>query len=118
MKKEIFAGYNILNFGENHYSYGMQAVVFNTKEVDYKTVAELEGVFLHPTTSVNECDIFALLGTKEQFDKFYQQVKEGHCATIAFKEVGGHPADPNSPLWKTISDRVKELEKEFKPWYD
>lgn len=118
MKKEVFAGYNILNFGENHYSCGMQSVVFNSKEVDYKTVANLEGVFLHPTCSPNECDIFAYLGTEEQFKQLYQQCKESQCATIAFKGVGGHPADPNSPLWKTISDRVRELEKEFKPWYD
>ena len=115
MKKIEINGISADNYGSNNYSCGMEGIVFSTKDITVEQVKLLPNVFLHPTVEPNSYEIFALLGTKEQYEEFLKDAKESHCANKAFNELG-HPRNDNE--WNKLKSRIKELEAEFKPWYE
>lgn len=116
MKTIEIQGHKCTNFGSNNYSHGMEAVVFNPKDLTAKEVAALPGVFLHPTCKPNSLEIFALLGTQEQFKKFYKSAVEQYASNKAIKEFG-MPEHSDRDTWGKIHKLIEELEESFKPWY-
>ena len=114
MNKIEINGHKATDFGTNNYSCGMRAIIFNPNEVTIEEVKELPGVFLHPTVRPNSLEIFALLGTDEQFIEFYNSAVESHCSKQAFRELG-NPTDKEG--WKKLSNHVDELKSSFIPWY-
>ena len=72
MKNITVAGIPAQNYGSNNYSQGMEVIIFNPKDISVEKVKELPNVFLHPACEPNELEIFALLGTVEQFERFYE----------------------------------------------
>ena len=79
---------NFDNYGSNNYSHDMQAVVFNPKDID-KTNLESTGIFfIHPTLESNNLEIFALMGTKAQFDIFKPDAIESYCTKKACDKYG------------------------------
>jgi len=118
MEKLTINGHVACNFGSNNYSHGMEAIVFNPSMTTIEQVKNLPNVFLHPTVEPNSLEIFALLGTQEQFDGFFKDAKETYCSQQAVKELGGIPSYNNEGAWKKIHEREDELWAEFKPWHE
>jgi hypothetical protein len=115
MKTQLH-GYNIHNFGKNNYSYNMEAIIFNPKDITPQEVSQLPNVFLHPEFEPNTLEIFALLGTKEQFTSFYEAVKRSCCTKAAISKFG-MPRYEDRDTWSKINDYAEELESSFKAWY-
>ena len=67
----------------------MEAIIFNPSDIKVEDVVKLPNVFLHPTHAANSLEIFAILGTEEQYRKFYADCKSCQCTKIAVKERGG-----------------------------
>lgn len=114
--KTIIEGYAVDNFGSNNYSYGMEAIVFNHKEVTVKEVEKLPNIFLHPICKPNSLEIFALLGTQEQFAKFYKSAVSSYAAKAAFDKYG-MPENEDRGTWNLIHSYVEDVEADFVPWY-
>ena len=117
MNKVIIHGVEAYNFGSNNYSFGMEAVVFNPANVTVKQIKEMDGVFLHPTCKPNRLEIFALLGTQEQFDKFYPSCVEAEMAKLAQSKLGV-PNYEDSAAWQSFVAFTDDLVASFIPWYD
>lgn len=116
MNTIIISGHTANNFGSNNYSYDMEAIVFNHKDITVREVEKLPNVFLHPTVEPNSLEIFALLGTKEQFDKFYASAVATHCSKKAIDKFG-MPDYSDRDAWNELNSYRKDLESEFVPWY-
>ena len=106
------------NYGTNNYSCGMEAIIFDAKDIKIEDVVKLPNVYLHPTHAANSLEIFAIRGTEEQYKKFYKDCKSCECTNIAVKERGGMPKIDDRDGWDELGRRIEELEAEFKPWYD
>lgn len=111
MKKIFIAGIPAMNFGSNNYSYGLEAITFNPKDITPEQIVELEGCYLHPTCAPNSEEIFALMGTQEQYDKFYEDAIENHCVMMASREY-----DIMSE-YEEFSKLKDKLLSEFTPWF-
>lgn len=118
MKKILINEIPTDNYGANNYSCGMEAIIFNPKDIKIEDVVKLPNVFLHPTHAANSLEIFAVMGTEEQYKKFYEYCKSCECTNIAVKERGGMPKIDDRDGWDELGKRIEELEAEFKPWYN
>ena len=112
--KTIISGYIVDNFGSNNYSHGMEAIVFNPKDVSVREVEKLTNVFLHPTVEPNSLEIFALMGTAEQFNSFYRDAVSSYCAKKAFDKFGYPTTDEG---WTDLNRYAEDEEFDFVPWY-
>lgn len=117
MKTIEINGYKAQNFGNNNYSYGMEAIIFNPKDITWQQVAELPNVFLHPTVAPNELEIFALLGTNEQFKDFYKSAIDSHISKQAVSKFG-IPDYDDRDAWNKLHKYEGLLHSEFVTWYD
>ena len=117
MKTIQIGGYTAQNFGSNNYSHEMEAIIFNPKDITPEQVKSLPNVFLHPTCEPNSMEIFALLGTKEQFDSFYKSEKSSYCSKKAVDKFG-LPKYDDRETWNKLHAYEKELESSFKAWYE
>lgn len=116
MKITTIQGITANNFGSNNYSCGMEAIIFNPQDTTVEQVRILPGVFLHPTCEPNSLGIFALLGTKEQFDEFYLRCVKSE---ITKRVIGGNIPDMSDiEAWKLLNEKIDILVKEFVPWYN
>ena len=117
MKKELLYGYSILNFGENNYSYGMEAIIFDPKEVTPEKVNTLKQVYLHPTLPANGLEIFAVKGSEESYQKFLNACIDQDTTKKAFAKFG-RPDINDIEGWKRIDREVEINKKKFKPWFE
>ena len=118
MKKITINGHVADNFGSNNYSHGMEAIVFSPTTTTIEQVKALPNVFLHPTVTPNSYEIFALLGTQEQFDEFFKSAKEAYCSKEAVQRCGGIPEYDDQDAWTKIHNLEDKLWDGFKPWYE
>ena len=112
--KTTYQGIEVYNMGTNNYSEGMEAVIFRTQDVD--KVKSLPNVYLHPSIKPDESGIYTIVGTEENYKKFYQSVVKSNAAKQAFNEIG-QPNYDDREAWDKIHNRCMELEETFKPWY-
>ena len=118
MNKVIIHGVEAYNFGSNNYSFGMEAVVFNPANVTVKQIKEMDGVFLHPTCKPNRLEIFALLGTQEQFDEFYPSCVSSEMTKLYYNSLNHVlPEYEDREAWTKINEDIDALIESFVPWY-
>lgn len=112
MKKILIAGIPANDFGVNNYSYGMSPITFSPKDIKVEDVHKLEGCFLHPTERPNSEEIFALLGTEEQYINFCAETKENYCvgkAALQYSIMG---------QYEEFCKLRDQYLKEYKRWFD
>jgi len=104
---ETIQGIKYKNFGTNTYSEGMEAIVFNAKDITHQEVAKLPNIYLHPTVEPDSMDIFAIKGSAENYEKFYEAAVTSHCTKLVHNRL-------ESYRFK-LEDQPEY--KEFTPWY-
>lgn len=108
MKKQNINGIEYTNFGSNNYSRGMEAVVFNPKDITPEDVHNLEGFYLHPTCEPNSLEIFALKGTLQNYVDFTDEVRRNESSLKASQRLNSFDFDVyDTPEYQ-----------EFKPWHN
>lgn len=117
MKTISIQGIEATNFGSNNYSHGMEAIIFDARKTNVEEIKKLDNVFLHPTIKPNSMEIFAVLGTKEQFAKFYNSAKDSYCAKKAVDRFG-LPKSDDRETWNKLHQYEEELNSNFKAWYE
>ena len=118
MEKLTINGHVADNLGSNNYSHGMEVIVFSPTTTTIEQVKELPNVFLHPRIKPDAEDIFALLGTQEQFDEFFRSAKQSYCSKEAIRRCGGIPEEDDDNTWDKIHQLEEKLWDSFKPWYE
>ena len=106
------------NYGTSTDSCGLEAVIFDAKTISWQDVQKRTGIFLHPTVKPNSQEIFALKGTKEQFDKFYKKAVNGHCTKKAVDKLELPDSPDDTTGWSKLRIRIDLLKDEFQPWYE
>lgn len=106
-------------FGANNYSNGLNPVTFHPKDVSVQEIKEMKGVFLNPFSSPNSLEIFALVGTDEQYHSWYKMGLASWASKKAINQVGkGIPAFDDRESWELIHAYELVYKHEFKPWWE
>ncbi len=118
MKNITINGIEAMNFGASASSCGMEVIVFNARDTHIGKVALLPHVYLHPTQMPTSLEIFALLGTKKQFEAFYEKERLRHCTAKAFRYFKGVPQQRDEKAWEIINEEIDMMIEEFVAWYE
>ena len=116
MKSIIINGMLGMNFGENNYSNGMEAITFNTMMNSVDRIMNTEGLFPHPTQEPNALEVYMLKGTKEQYNELYPQLVESYC-TSQVLSTNGIPSMSDRDAWSNLAEKIEEEVINFVPWY-
>lgn len=116
MKKIQIEGIEAIDLGTNNFSDGMNALLFNSETTTVEQVVKLPNVFLHPLVKPDTVDIFAVSGTKEQFEIFYKHCVESYAAKEAFAKFG-IPENEDTETWSKVHAFCEEIINNFVPWY-
>jgi hypothetical protein len=106
------------SFGVNNYSNGMNPVTFNPKDISWEKVAQMDGVFLNPFAQPNTLEIFALVGTQEQFDGWFEQALSSYGYKRAIANLGMPSNFRDEEAFEKIGNLAKQYSEEFTAWYD
>lgn len=117
MAQIIINGIEGYAFGENNYSGGMNPVTFDPRKYSLEQIRLLPGVFINPFAKMNGCEIFTLVGTLEQFSKWYLQGIKSYASKKAVAKYGIPPFNDRE-AWDKIHAMEEEVQKNFIPWYD
>jgi len=101
----------------NNYTFGMEGLIFNTRDISVEEVKTLPNVYLHPTVKPIEDEIYALWGDSSQWNKFYRSAVESYCTRKAVDKYG-MPEYDDRAAWKKLNKYTEELANNFIPWYD
>jgi len=118
IQKRRVLGIDYLEFEASEYTCGMVPVIFSPKNISVQGVADLapEGFYLNPNQSPDSLQIFAMRGTKEQFDQFYIICAEAEAVKKSCALYGLDCQDEKKN--KLRNDLMEYLFKSFKPWYE
>lgn len=104
------------SFGRNNYSGGMDVITLNPSTVDVEELKKLRAVHLNPFIEPNELEIFALCGTKKQYDDWYKRNLTSFATNRATDVYGLNFDDED--VNKQRSALIEQIKESFIPWYD
>lgn len=119
MEKLVINGYAFNNFGENNYSHGMELITSTDRVEEIVKKVRLqepgfENVWFNPSAPCNSFEFFGVLGTEEQYKKFYEEQKASQIAKKMIEVFGWN----NWPD-KEITDRYEtKLLANYKDWWE
>lgn len=117
MNKFTINGIEFNNFGSNNYSGGMELITVTNPPKDLVKrvlVGEFYGVYLNPSSPCNDFEFFGVLGSKEQYEKFYHDQKDSQIAKAMINKFGWN----NWPDEKVTDAYEEELRKNYKDWWE
>ena len=118
MKKITINGIEFNNFGSNNYSCEMELITVTNppKGLVGRVLAGaepgFENIWLNPSAPCNEFEFFGVLGTHEQYKKFYQSQKEAQIGKAMVNKFGFGCWPDEAFTYE------KELRKNYKDWWE
>lgn len=88
MRKTEINGIPCDSYGINNYSYGMELIVFNPKDISIEDVLKLDNVWLNPTAKANDLEIFAVKGTVQQYHSMLIGQRKSQAVQKAYDRIG------------------------------
>lgn len=119
MENIFIGGIQFINFGANNYSCGMELIACDNppKDLIDKFLAGTNGferVWLNPCAPCTEYTFYGVMGTYEQYKKFYIAQREAIIAKAMVKRFG--VTDWPEPR---VTDTYKQLLlKQYKDWWE
>lgn len=122
MEKFTINGVEFNNFGENNYSNGMQLITTTRSQMNIPMASlieqvlrgEFRGVYLNPSAPCNIEEFFGVLGTKEQYEEFYQSQRESQISKKMIEKFGWN----NWPDKEITEKYEDELRRNYKDWWE
>lgn len=126
MEKITIAGVEFCNFGSNNYSEGMELV--SSYPCDPQMIEAVLGgeiyiigdkqVFLNPSAECHS-EFFGVLGTKEQYEKFYKRQTEAQMSKLVLEWTTAYAnhcgvKDLTPEEWRFAEFIAK---KQYKDWW-
>lgn len=112
MDKVSINGVWFADFGSNNYSCGMHLIsTCAAITVEQVLAGEFPGVYLNPSAPWTDEECFCVLGTPEQYEKFYQNQVDAQISKRLCEQGGlGLPIYAYRELRESI-------ENEYKDWW-
>ena len=116
MKEESINNVPYNNFGTAVYSCGLEIVTFDPLKIHPMDILKFQGFFLHPTMVPTNVEIFALKGTKKQFEEFYPLAVNSFAIQSSLKKYGVMYEDDDTNYAR--AEMFDNIRLNFVPWYN